>query len=206
MAHLRSLALLLLLTGFGCGVSPPASRPQAVLVEETVPAAPPGVRVENPRYLRWVKHKVGTTVSVREKTVTPTVATETTTTYKLKSVTDDGVVVEVAGDIASPDGARIPAPAQDVVYARWATVPADRAGADLSRPEGTVDQRDDKVALLGREYNAKWYRSKGRVEAGPTETETWLVDELPGGLARSVHTIPAIQKTVSSEVVRIRAE
>jgi hypothetical protein len=164
------------------------------------------VRVENPRYLRWAKHKVGTTVEVREKTVAPSLTTATTTIYKLKERTDDRVVVEVSGEIKSPDGTKIPAPPQDMVYPRWTSVPADQARSDLSRPDGTVAQRDETLTLLGREYKAKWYKSKGRVDAGETVTETWVVDELPGGIAKSVHTIPSIKKSVSSEVVRVTTE
>jgi hypothetical protein len=143
---------------------------------------------------------------VREKTVTPALTTESDTVYTLKEVTDEKVVVEVAGEIKSPDGTKFPTTPQMFEYPRLAVVPADKAKMNLLRPEGTTDEKDATVTVLGREYKARWYKSKGRVEAGETVTETWLTDDLPGGLARTVHAIPSQKKTVTAEVVKVAAE
>ncbi len=165
--------------------------------------APATVKVENPHYRLWAKHPVGTTVAVREKTELPGTASETITTYKLKQRSDEQVVVEVDGEIKTPDGKVHSRNTQDMTYSRWLSVPEERAKRDLLRPIGTVESRTDSLTLLGREYLAKWYKSKGRVEAGETLTETWIVEELPGGIARSIHSIPASKKTVTAEIIRI---
>jgi hypothetical protein len=193
----------LIAVGFGCGrVTPPTVATPAPTVA-THPA-PTGERVEHPSYTRWARHAPGTTVVVRETTTHPGYTTQTTTTYRLKSVTSEVSVVEVAGAIKAPDGTVINNPPQDLRYDRWAYVTDGKAKEALGRPAGTVEATPEAVALLGKQYQATRYRSKGHVEAGETETLTWLADEVPGGLVKAVYSVPAGKKTVSSEVIEIR--
>src|SRR5262245_20661655 len=211
MPRLPTAAVILFFLSFGCNRPAPAPAPAATPAPETpnVPnasnsALPPGERVENPRYRQWSAHKPGTTVVVREKTDTPAYKTETTSTFKLKKIDDDRAVVEVTSEIVAPDGTRSPTEPQELSYARWIAAPTERAKKDVTRPPGTVEERNEPITVLGREYQATWYKSKGRVEAGETITETWIVDDIPGGLARSVHSIPAAKKTITTELVEIK--
>ena len=62
----------------------------------------------------------------------------------------------------------------------------------------------ETITVRGKQYSTRWYKAKGRVEAGETDTQTWYCDDVPGGLVRSVHRIPAIKKTVTTELVEVR--
>ena len=185
----------------------PHPNPAPALEPESPMSSPPpkGTRVENPRYREWAAHKLGTTVVIRETTVTPAYTTETKTILTLKKVADDHLVVEVTGQVKAPDGTEYPPTTQDMNHRRWAFVPDEEAKADRVRPIGTVEERGETITVLGREYKAKWYKSKGRVEAGETITETWISDEIPGGIARSVHNIPGAKKSITSDVVEIKS-
>jgi len=194
--------------GLGCNRSTPVPGQPAVAAEAKDPAespTPAGERIENPHYLQWAAHKPGTTIVVKEKTETPGYSTETISTFKLKSVDDKRVVVEAASQIVSPDGTKYPVETQEQSHSRWVYASSERAKKDLTRPIGTVEERDERITVLGREYQTKWYKAKGHVEAGDTFTESWIVNELPGGLARSIHTIPAAKKTISTELIEVKA-
>lgn len=202
----RSLFLIAIpiMAGVGCGKSsPPAAPPVPVSTRPPPATSVAGPRTENPRYLRWADHEPGTTITIRETTVSKMVTTTTTTNYQLLSVDTDTVVVQSTGQIIAPDGTEYPPNTQEMTYPRWIALP--KVSPDPSRPHGTVDEREEPVTVLGRVYPAKWYKSTGSVEAGKTETETWIVDEIPGGLAKSIHRIPVSQKVITSEIVKMTA-
>jgi hypothetical protein len=43
-----------------------------------------------------------------------------------------------------------------------------------------------------------------RVEAGVTETKTWISDQIPGGLVRSISTTPAVRSKTTMELLELR--
>jgi hypothetical protein len=215
MFYFRFICFLFLLVALGCGDSTPSSAKVKVvptiesqndLGNTKTASNEEMVQIESPHYLRWAKHKVGTTVVFSEKSVAPTYTTETTTTYKLKSVSDDKVVVEISGDILTPDGKKHSSNSQEITHSRYVKIPSKKDKKEFARPTGTFEERDDKITVLDKEYPAKWYKSKGHVEAGETISETWIVEALPGGMAKSIFSIPTIKKMVTSEIVRISTE
>jgi hypothetical protein len=164
----------------------------------------PARRAENPQYARWAKFRPGTTVVVREVTTTPTFTTDTTATYRLDELTDEIAVVSAGGEIKAPDGTVHDNPTIALRHARWIPLPEGKAAADVGKPEGTFAEGEQTITVGGKEYKTRWYKSKGRVEAGETETQTWYSDAVPGGLVRSVHRIPASNKAITAELVEVK--
>jgi hypothetical protein len=162
-------------------------------------------QVESPQYASWARHPVGTTV--RLKSVTEAVGARpvaTTTAYRLVKKTDDAVVVEmtVVGDGPGddPEGT-----AQELTIRRLFPLFPGVKREEIGKPEGTTAQGEESVAVAGRTYRARWYEGRGATEAGPSESRTWMSDEVPGRLLRSVTKVPRANKTVTLELVAIEA-
>ncbi|MGL6075291.1 MAG: hypothetical protein ACRC8S_14125 [Fimbriiglobus sp.] len=211
---IKASFLALILLALGCSQQPASSvpSPQTNTNGTGASAAPkPAVpdeethQVLNPKYDFWAKHKPGTRVIFQETTVNPNKEKSTIqTAYLLKKVEAASLVVEVTSEIKAPDGTIVPSGALEMVIQRNAIVPKKRTAADLGKPEGTVSEKDDTITVLGVKYPAKLYRSKGRVEAGETMTETWIVEGIPGGIAKSVQTVVPTQRTVTGEITAIQ--
>lgn len=215
MRILFALVCVAFIVPIGCAPTNPSSSPNTdntPIIKTSSPndgatnspqaAARPLVRVANPRYQSWSGKKIGTKLTILEKTETPHLKTESKTVYQLKSITPDQVIVEVTSEIVQPDGTKIPTPAQEMTYPKMMQVDEKQADAPL-QPPGTSSSRTAELTILGKKYNATVYQSKGRVEAGETLTETWVVAEFPGCVVKTTHTIPAMKKTVSSEVASL---
>jgi len=208
MAHFRMLGVAALaLATAGCGGGSEPSGPPQVAAGAPVPAAdlPRTDRVENPQYLRWAKFKPGTVVTFREVSQDGENRTETTTTYTLKEVTDTYAAVETGGPRKWPDGRVFDNDSQELKHYRWQTVPAGQPKPpDPNRPMGAYADGEEAVTAAGRVVTAKWYKVKGRVDAGETITQAWFSDLVPGGLVKSVYTVPAAKKTVTGDLVEIK--
>jgi hypothetical protein len=164
------------------------------------------VEVPNPRFLCWEKHPVGTMVSVQEVSQFKGQKTTSTTTYQLLKKTDFEVVVEMTGQIVAPDGTPYEPTKSQTVYTKTMNVPESQSNKDFWTPPGTTKQEKVTITILGKNYTATKYKSRGRVEAGETLTETWIVPELPHGIVKTKHEIPASEKIVSSEILRIETQ
>jgi hypothetical protein len=163
----------------------------------------PDERVENPAYTRWTIAAPGTVVVYDETTDAAGAVTRGRRTYRLAARTEDMAEVE-AQDVNPADGKPIPDQAQTLKHLRWMAKPTGAAAGDPGRPAGTYETGTAAVAVNGKTYQAKWYKSKGRVEAGETDTQAWYSDAVPGGLVKSVHRIPAIKKTITTELTEVR--
>jgi hypothetical protein len=196
----------------GCSQQPTSSVPSIQTKTNAAGSSPkPTVpdeethQVLNPKYDFWAKHKPGTRVTFQETTVNPNKEKSTIqTVYLLKKVEENTLIVEVSSEIKAPDGTILPSGALEMIIQRNAIVPKKRSAADLGKPEGTVSEKDDTIMVLGVKYPAILYRSKGRVEAGETMTETWIVEGIPGGIAKSVQTVVPTQRTVTGEITAIQ--
>ena len=87
---------------------------------------------------------------------------------------------------------------------RWMVKPTGKVADDLGQPQGTYATGSETITVRGNEYKTVWYKSKGRVEAGDTETQTWFCAEVPGGVVKTIHHIPNINKTVTAELIEMK--
>lgn len=191
----------LLVTALAAGCRPTPAQPAPVATAAPVSAgesAPtPASRLESPSYTRWARHPLGTAVTVESVTEVGDARSTGTTVSTLAAVTDAAATVTV---VISSQQENEP---MELSYSRWMVKPEGLAARYAGAPIGTYATAEEAVTVRGKLYKCQVYRAKGQVEAGPTETTTWLCDEVPGGMVKSVHRVPAVKKTVTTELVSV---
>jgi hypothetical protein len=191
----------------GCGSKPAPGPVTGVTVapdDPDEPSAPRGERVENPAYTRWAKCAPGAFVTYAVVTDIKGAVTKRTSTAKLAKRTEEVAVVESEDWAPAPGGGKADVQSQELKQLRWMGKPGGPAAADPARPPGTYADGTETITVGGKEYKARWYKFKGRVEAGETDTQVWYSDEVPGGLVKSIHRIDASGKVTTIEVAEVK--
>jgi hypothetical protein len=171
------------------------------LVIETSAAGEP-TKIENPLYSRWAKFKPGVTARIETVTENAAKKIEQTTIYKLVEVTDSKVVVDISIEIRE-DGRKDAGPAQTFTHQRWFTLPPGRTKDSILKPANLIAEGKEKITVGGRDFDATWYKSKVRVEAGETFVKEWYSDSAPGGLVKEENETPAAKSKTKRELVEI---
>jgi hypothetical protein len=166
-------------------------------------AAQSGVKVENPLYQRWAKFKPGVSARIETVTENATKRIEQTTIYKLIEVTDSKVVVDITNEIRQ-EGRKDEGTPQTFTHQRWFTLPPGMKKETLTKPANVIEEGAEKVKIGDKEYDAKWYRSKVRVEAGETFIKEWYSDAVPGGLIKEENETPAAKSKTKRELVEVK--
>lgn len=212
---MRALAVLALtcapLWVCGCGgkAAPPqpAAGPDAPApAPAPVPSAPPGESVENPQYASWAKFPPGTLIVQRTTSETEGVEgkTVTTLTTKLIEVAPEFVKLESQSSSRRFDGHEETNPPGTFKVPRLLVLPTGMKKEDFGKPAGAKEQGEEAVAVAGREYKARWYTGKDRNEGGEVSVKTWVSDEVPGTLLKSVSRTTGVKKLVTIELVEFK--
>jgi hypothetical protein len=196
----RRIAGLAAVLALGCGSSPtlpaPTTPPDHVVV---VPAGP---TMENPQYANWARFPVGTRATQKSVTTTEPNQTVTTTTYTLVEKKDDVLVVEMKAFTKRWDGIEIDNPPEKLRVVKTIAVPP---GYEPGRkPKGVIEEGEETITVSGKEYKTKWYKGKDSVEGGAVVTQNWSSDDAPGGLVKSVVSIPKQKQTTVIELVAVK--
>lgn len=202
---MRILIVTLIGAFAGCGYqtsTPPTAPARAALP----PAQPLSAEqlAESPGYSRWSKFPVGTSVRIEESHDLNGQTTVSTTAQKLMSLTDDVAVVETvnqlpANSAVAPENATV-----ELKHPRWMVKPTGKAADDPGQPQGTYATGAETISVRGKKYKTVWYKSKGHVEAGETDTQAWICSDVPGGIVKSVFQIPKVKATITAELVEVR--
>ncbi len=190
--------VLVTITAIGCEKTP--STPPPVITPDSAPG--PDDRVENPVYTRWASTEIGTVVVYNEVTDVGGVVTHGRRAHKLVSRNED--VAEVESQDVDPETGKPIGTPQTLKHMRWMIKPSGKGANDPGRPAGTYETGEDLLMIKEKTYQTRWYKAKGQVEAGPTDTQTWYASEVPGGLVKSVHAIPNAKKSVTTELDEVR--
>ncbi|MCI0704948.1 MAG: hypothetical protein L0241_28135 [Planctomycetia bacterium] len=209
---MRSVPLFLLcvtLLAAGCGskgdnapgVAARDSDPQG-----TLPAPTPGELVEHPTYKMWAKFAPGTTITQKTTTDSENSPGQTVTTivYSLKEKTDDHILLESQATTVYHGGRVEKNPPNTVKTPRLIPLPPGVKKEDWGKPTDKQETGEEVVTAAGKQYKAKWYKSKGSTDAGELFTTTWTSTEMPGGLVKSVSEVPAVKETTTIEVVEVK--
>jgi len=159
--------------------------------------------VESPIYRSWANFKVGTTITLRSVTGAKDREVQTTTTQRLTESNNERVVLEVVVTSDST-GQKVENRPQTYVYKRMFPLFPGVKKEDIGKPPGSQDQGEETIELGGKKYKAQWYGSKGQTEAGPSISKTWMSDEVPGKLLKSITRVPAAGKTTTLELIEIK--
>lgn len=205
------LVTLIALIGFlaaavGCGTKGnDAPAPRIVAKpDDDPPPIPDGETFDDPTYKVWARFPPGTSVTQRTTTENEETKqqTVTTITYTLKERTDRHVLIEFQAKTTHWDGRSEDNPPQELRYRKTYQLPKG-AKKDAPAPKG-VETGDEMLVVCGKEYATRWEKSNGQSDAGEIVTQTWSCPDIPGGLAKSVSTIPARKGKITVEVTEVK--
>jgi hypothetical protein len=161
--------------------------------------------VDSPQYLSWARAEKGASITMRSTTTRggdPRPITSTIT-YVLTDLTPEKATLEMSV-VSDATGTKVENPPQELVIRKaFPLLPGIRP-EDVGRPRDAVEKGDETLKLAGREFRARWYVTKGQTEAGRSQTRTWLCDDVPGLLLKSVTTVPKVDTTVTLELIEFR--
>ena len=160
-------------------------------------------KAENPVYKSWAGFKKGATVTYRSVSNIGDTKYESTMTYSLVELTRDKAVVEIQVTV-NAGGKEVKNRPQKFDNPRNLTLPPGVRPEEFGKVQGLIGEGQETVKVGGREFQAKWYKAKGKVEAGDTFTHSWSSDEVPGGLIKSVVTTPANRSSMTMELVDLK--
>jgi hypothetical protein len=171
------------------------------------PLAPPtqaqAPTVEAPIYKSWARHKVGTTITIRETTDTGGPKIVSSTTSKLVKLLPDRLIIEQVVTTNASGEEQTYDPVEFDIKRTFPGNPAPRKKAD-PKPGAEPTEGEETITILGREYKARWSDTKGNTEAGPSYTRTWISDEFPGMVVKAVTRVPKVNKVTNVEVIEFK--
>jgi len=134
---------------------------------------------ENPLYTSWAKAKKGTVVTAKQTSDTAGQKTESTTTYTLTELTADVATVEVVS-VSKAGGQECKTEPFKMENKKMLDLPPGKKKEDVEKPDGLVDQGEEKLKIAGKEYKTKWTKVKTSQGGVEVESKTWTSDEVPG--------------------------
>lgn len=193
---------LLALTLAGCGTKNTPS-PVILSPEEQQKLDAPVEKVEDLTYKQWGRFPVGTTLTRTMTTDSLMSEGKTVTTFvvKLTEKTDDYLVVETQATTEYHDGRVEKNPPATARSPRLTPLPEGVKKEEWGKPKGKLVE--EEVTVLGKVYKARKSESKGSTDAGELRQTVWTSDDMPGGLVRSVSTVPKVDETTSIEVTAL---
>jgi hypothetical protein len=162
----------------GCGSSTPTKSQPATNVP--APSDDHLISVPNADFLSWSKFPEGTRV-IRRKTLESDVGVTTeTTTLSLVSVKPKSVEVESQTTVIRPQGTT-ENPPQSFLYEAEYKIPKEMSAEQFLLPDPKAKSLgNEKLTLLGKEYDASVYKWQSMLESGPIDVTGWFNDNFPG--------------------------
>ncbi len=162
----------------GCDSSKPAKSQAAVNVP--TPSDDHLKSVPNADFLNWSKFPEGTKV-VRQKVLeTEQGVTTVTTTLRLVTRQPKSVEVESQTTVIRPQETT-ENPPQSFTYAAEHKIPKAMNAEQFLLPNPKAKSLgDEKVTMLGKEYDASVFKWQSMLESGPIDIKGWFSDDFPG--------------------------
>jgi hypothetical protein len=139
--------------------------------------------MDNPVFASWAKSKPGTAVTLKITAEVAGQKSETRMTSTLSSLTADVATVEVE-TVTKAGGREFKSPPTKIENKKVVELPAGKKKADFDKPEGFVDQGEEKLKIGGKEYKTKWVRVKIKKDGSEYEAKTWSSDDVPGTMVK----------------------
>jgi hypothetical protein len=156
--------------------------------------------IDNPEYKSWSAHKAGTTVTMKTVSEFDKMTSEITTTNKLVEVGKDKLVLETEV-VSKVMGMEFKQPATKRDVPKTIDIPkADPGKAPKAekpeKPEGTTEEGTETLKIGATEVKTKWFKAKVKTPAGEAESQTWMSDDVPGGLVKVVSKVGDTKTTI----------
>ena len=160
--------------------------------------------VDNPAYKSWANFKPGTTITMKTENEFNKMKSEFVIVSKLVEVGKDKCVIEVE-TITKVMGMEFKAPAMKQDVPKTYDVPKPKDGetpAKVETPDITREEGKETLKIGAVEVKTTWMKYKGKTAAGEAEGQTWMSDDVPGGLVKSV--TKAGEVTSKTELIEIK--
>ncbi len=143
--------------------------------------------VDNPAFKSWAKFKPGTSITMKTESEFSGMKSEITIISKLVEVGKEKCVIEVE-TISKVNGMEFKAPAmkQDVPKTFDIPKPKDGKEPKVELPDVKKEDGEETLKISGIEVKTKWSKYKSKTAAGESEGQTWLSEDVPGGVVKSV--------------------
>jgi hypothetical protein len=159
--------------------------------------------VDHPAYLSWAQRPVGTAVTLRSLTVCGSNTITTTTTTTLKQLKPDRAVLEIRRK-SDATGTRVEnAPEIYEQRRKFPLFPGVRK-EDIGKPLKPIEQGAETLKLAGQEFKTVWFDSRTKGDGGlDWHIRTWMSEDVPGRLVKSVTRIPEAATTITVELIAL---
>jgi len=167
---------------------------------------------ENPEYLGWAKFKPGTTVVVKTTVESPGKkgAADVTKTEEIKllEVTPDRVVLEAKTEVVVTGTKTAPQVEKRTVEKKLdpkvikVSEKAAAARGEKGKAGQKPEQGEEVLKVNGVDYKTKWYKVKSKTDVGEVEGQTWVSEDVPTQVVKSVIKVDG--RTTVVELVELK--
>ncbi len=177
----------------------------AIFATLGTPALTSAQIVDSPQYLSWAKAGKGASVTLQSTTVMGDDPTPITSTmvYKLRELNPDKAIIDMVTTTDQTGKTVTNSPQEFTIRRAFPLLPGIKK-EDIGRPNDALEKGDETLKLAGKEFKAQWYTFKGRTDAGPSTTRTWMSDDVPGMLLKSVTTVPKVKAVITLELIEFK--
>lgn len=163
--------------------------PMAAHAEETI---------ENDVYKHWAQFKPGSFCKLKSVSKVMGQTTVSTMTTTLKMVTKEKVVLMVTSASQSA-GQEFKMPSQKIEH--LARIPKPKP-ENIEKQKGKVSdakakEGKEELSVKGKKIKTKWNESTFKMGKMTTKSKTWMSDEIPGQIVKSVSTTEGEMKMVT---------
>lgn len=160
-------------------------------------------RTAHPAYTNWSRFPVGTRVISKSTTFSKGQESSSVTTTTTLVRKDENAIVIRKNFRVKGEPEPNPEDGVETTIKRFFPFDPGAGKSKSDRASGSSESETEKVELLGKTYDAHRYETRATTEAGPSTTQTWSTDEIPGQVVRSITEVKAGGKKVVEEVIAI---
>lgn len=177
--------------------------PVAALAALAFATAARAENVDHPAYLSWAGKPAGTRIVMRSRTEAKGRILTTTTTTTLRSVLADRVKLE-SSRVSDATGTVSESPLEQHDQYRLFPLMGNTKKEQVGKPTGAIATGEETLEVGDRSFKAVWYDTEGAGDGGlKLKTRTWICDDAPGRLLKSVTSIPTAGTTVTVEMIEL---
>ncbi|QEL20343.1 hypothetical protein [Limnoglobus roseus] len=155
---------------------------------------------ENPTYKQWAAFKPGATATVKTESEFNNMKSEVTIISKLVEVGKDKLVLETT-TVSKFNGMEFKQPPTKQDVLKTIDLPKTPATGDKPKdksedPKGKTEEGTETLKVGGQDVKTKWVKYKNKTTDGEVESQTWMSDEVPGQIVKSVTKTATVKTTM----------
>lgn len=157
---------------------------------EVAPKVGSGEVIDNLDYLSWKPFKPGTTVVRKKESKNEKGWVKETTTWKLKELTPEKVIIESQITVERPDEPAKVNPPFEIAHSARFTVPKNMKKEQFNKPSlRAVEVGEESITVAGKTYKARLFTWEDQTESGPMPQKLWLSAEVPGRFLKQASAV-----------------